>query len=64
MRVLVTPLAQPEQREVTFGIIQLVTNLCITWSSSLTKRVIQAAKAIYDFVIYLGCEIGKHNYTI
>lgn len=24
----------------------------------------QAAKAVYDFIVYCGCEIGKHNFTI
>ena len=40
------------------------TQLCIQWSQSITKRVIQAFKAVYDFIVYVGCEIGKHNYTI
>ena len=24
----------------------------------------RAFKSVYDFVVYVGCEIGKHNYTI
>lgn len=30
----------------------------------MTKRVIQAFKCVYDFIVFCGCEIGKHNFTI
>ena len=40
------------------------TQLCIQWSQSITNKVVKAFKAIYDFIVYVGCEIGKHNYTI
>jgi hypothetical protein len=30
----------------------------------MTKKVILAIKAIYDFIVYVGCEIGKHQKTI
>ena len=40
------------------------TQLCIQWSQSITNKVVRACKAVYDFVVYVGCEIGKHNYTI
>ena len=26
--------------------------------------MVRAFKAVYDFIVYVGCEIGKHNYTI
>ena len=40
------------------------TQICVYWSQSITNKVVRASKAIYDFVIFVGCEIGKHNYTI
>ena len=40
------------------------TQLCIQWSQSITNKVVRASKSVYDFVVYVGCEIGKHNYTI
>lgn len=40
------------------------TQLCITWSQSITNKVFRACKAVYDFIVYVACEIGKHNYTI
>lgn len=44
--------------------IAYCTQLCIQWSQSITNKVVRAFKAVYDFVVYVGCEIGKHNYTI
>ena len=61
---LFKPITSVENRETTISFFQIAYQLCIIWSQSLTKRVIQAAKAIYDFIVYVGCEIGKHNYTI
>lgn len=58
------PIANAENRKATVGILQMFTELCVDWSQSLTKRVIQAIKAVYDFTVYVLCEIGKHNYTI
>ena len=44
--------------------IAYCTQLCITWSQSITNKVVRASKSVYDFIVYVGCEIGKHNYTI
>ena len=48
----------------TFSMIAYATSICIQWSQSITNKVIRAFKAVYDFIVYVGCEIGKHNYTI
>lgn len=48
----------------TFSMIAYGTQLCIQWSQSITNKVVRASKAVYDFIVYVGCEIGKHNYTI
>ena len=44
--------------------IAYVTQLTFEFSQSITNKVIRGAKAVYDFLVYIGCEIGKHNYTI
>ena len=41
-----------------------VTALCVRWSQSITNKVVRAFKSVYDFIVFVGCEIGKHNYTI
>ena len=30
----------------------------------MTNKLFKAVKAVYDFIVYVGCEIGKHNFTI
>lgn len=52
------------EAQETFSMIAYVTQLTFEFSQSITNKVIRAAKAVYDFVVYIGCEIGKHNYTI
>lgn len=47
-----------------FGMIAYFTALCVEWSQSITNKVIKAFKSVYDFIVFVGCEIGKHNYTI
>ena len=44
--------------------IAYFTALCVEWSQSITNKVIKAFKSVYDFIVFVGCEIGKHNYTI
>ena len=44
--------------------IAYFTQLCIYYSQSITNKVLRAFKCVYDFIVYVGCEIGKHNYTI
>jgi len=44
--------------------IAYITQMCIYYSQSLTNKVLRASKAVYDFIVYVACEIGKHNYTI
>ena len=44
--------------------IAYMTSLCIQYSQSITNKVVKAFKCVYDFIVYVGCEIGKHNYTI
>jgi hypothetical protein len=61
---IIKPVTEQENREASMSFFQIAYQLCLYWSQSLTKRVIQATKAIYDFIVYVGCEIGKHNYTI
>lgn len=47
-----------------FSMIAYITQLCIYYSQSITNKVFRACKCVYDFIVYVGCEIGKHNYTI
>ena len=56
--------ATSNETQEAFSMIAYGTQLCIQWSQSITNRVVKAFKAIYDFIVYVGCEIGKHNYTI
>ena len=52
------------EAQEAFSMIAYATQLCIAWSQSITNKVVRASKSVYDFVVYVGCEIGKHNYTI
>jgi hypothetical protein len=61
---VVKPLTQKENVETTVSILQYATELSVSWSQSIHKRVIQSSKSVYDFIVYCGCEIGRHNYTL
>lgn len=52
------------EAQETFSMIAYGTQICMQWSQSITNKVMRASKSVYDFVVYVGCEIGKHNYTI
>lgn len=56
------PTASDTQEAISM--IAYITQLCIYYSQSITNKVLRACKAVYDFIVYVGCEIGKHNYTI
>jgi hypothetical protein len=42
----------------------MCTQIGMYWTQSLTNKIIKAAKAVYDFVIYMSGEISKHRYSI
>lgn len=52
------------EAQETFSMIAYGTQICMQWSQSITNKVVRASKSVYDFIVYVGCEIGKHNYTI
>ena len=55
---------QTHEAQETFSMIAYATQLTFEFSQSITNKVIRGAKAVYDFAVYIGCELGKHNYTI
>jgi len=51
-------------KETTFNVIQLATQIALSWSQSLTNKVIKGFKAVYDFTVYVSCEISKHKTSL
>lgn len=52
--------AKPENTETTRTVLQICLDASYSWGQSLAKKVILSFKAVYDFIVYVGSEIGKH----
>lgn len=65
IKQFVVPVAtNPHNREATMGFLQLCQQIGQQWSASIHKKVIQGAKAVYDFTVYMSGEIGKHRHSL
>ena len=42
------------------SLLRLLWSTITDWGSSLVKKIFYGLKSIYNFVVYMGCEIGKH----
>ena len=63
--VFSSPVADVKQQiETTKGIFFLLCECVTNWGQSIIKKVFYGAKAIYNCVVYIGCEIGKHKYSM
>jgi hypothetical protein len=60
----VRPLSNQRNRETTLSFLQICQQIGLQWSQSIGKRVIQGAKAVYDFTIYVSTEISKHRTSL
>ena len=58
------PLNNPRNRETTLSFLQICQQIGFQWSQSISKKVIQGAKAVYDFTVYVSTEIGKHRHSL
>lgn len=64
LKSLATPFSSQRSRQTTMSFLQVGQQIGLSWSQSIHKKVIQGAKAVYDFTVYVSGEVGKHRHSL